>query len=76
MYLVIETQANSTTGIAYIVTQHSSLADAESKFHTVLSAAAVSSVEIHAASILDENGKQIRHEYYAHPAQVTPEPEE
>ena len=66
MYLVIETQANAATGIASIVTQKSTIEEAESKFHNILAAAATSSVEVHGASILNETGKQIRHEYYAH----------
>ena len=66
MYLVIETQMNAATGIAALTTQKNTLAEAESLWHSILSAAAISSVEVHSASVLNESGKQILHQAYAH----------
>ena len=76
-YIVIELQ---TTGsiTAHIVTKHTTRAEAESKFHQVLSAAAVSSVPVHTAVMLDEEGYPVRPpECYKHtPAPETVEPVE
>lgn len=66
MYLVLEMQTNAGSGIATITTQKATLAEAESLWHSILSAAAISSVEVHSASVLNESGKQILHQAYAH----------
>ena len=42
---------------------------AKSKYHAVLSAAAVSKVPVHAAVIMTEEGDSIKHESYTHPAE-------
>ena len=75
MYLVIELQTtNSITSIAY---QFATRQEAEAKFHAVLSAAAVSSVPIHAAVMLDEQGYPARPpEHYEHTPEPQPEPVE
>ena len=66
-YIVIELQtSNGTT--ANIVTTYATREQAESKYHTILAAAAVSSVEIHAATILTPDGFQLMHEAYTHTA--------
>lgn len=64
-YIVIELQttAGSTT---HIVTAHSTRESAEAQFHTVLAAAAVSSVEDHAAVMIAQNGAVVRTEHYTH----------
>ena len=64
-YLVIEIQKNGDT-VGNIVTAHNSRNEAESKFYTVLAAAAISSVEKHACSLLTEDGVCIRNEVYEH----------
>ena len=67
MYIVIELQtSNGTT--AHIVTHHATREEAESKYHTVLAAAAVSNVEIHAATILTAEGFQLMYQCYKHEA--------
>ena len=73
MYLVIEMQTNAGSGIATILTQKATMPEAESLWHTILAAAAVSSVEVHSASVLNEAGKQVLHQAYAHSASQ-PEP--
>ena len=42
---------------------------AENKYHTVLAAASVSAVEIHAAALLNDSGMCIKHESYQHPVE-------
>ena len=64
-YLVIEIQKNGDT-VGNIVTAHNSRNEAESKFYTVLAAAATSSVEKHACSLLTEDGVCIKNEVYEH----------
>ena len=66
-YIVIELQTNNGT-TANIVTTHATREEAESKYHTVLAAAAVSNVEIHAATILTPDGFQLMSQSYNHPA--------
>ena len=64
-YLVIEIQKNDDT-VGNIVSAYDTRNEAESKFYTVLSAAAISSVEKHACSLLTEDGVCIRNEVYEH----------
>lgn len=70
MYLVIEIQ-KAGDQLANIVTAYSSRNEAESKFYTVLAAAAISSIEKHAASLLTEDGNCIRSEVYEHEQEVS-----
>ena len=67
MYYVIELQTNGGQ-TAHLVSSYSTREDAESKYHTVLAAAAVSAVEKHAATIITEEGFQLMHQCYIHPA--------
>lgn len=65
MYIVIELQ--TTNGqTAHIVSSHPTREEAESKFHLILSAAAVSAIPIHAAAILDEFGCILANGSYVH----------
>ena len=65
MYIVIELQTNGgVTG--NFVFAFTDIADAYAKYYTILSVAAKSSVEVHAAIILDETGKMIANEHFAH----------
>ena len=64
-YLVIEIQKNGDT-VGNIVTAHNSRNEADSKFFAVLSAAAISTVEKHACTLLTEDGVCIRSEAYEH----------
>lgn len=68
-YIIIETQ--TTNGVTAIVTPYATTDrnQAENKYHTVLAAAAVSSVEEHAAMMLTGDGRMVRSECYRHPAQ-------
>ena len=65
MYIVQEfqTSAGTTSVLTY---QYADSNQAEQKFHEVLAYAAVSKVEIHAVSILNEYGCVARNEFYTH----------
>lgn len=66
MYIVIELQKNEYGGVSNIVTEHSTLAEAESKYYTVLASAAVSKLPIHSAVLVSEEGFPIKNQCYKH----------
>lgn len=65
-YLVVEMQKQSNGMIAQICTSYTDRQIAEQKYHEILSYAAVSSVPIHTAVILSEEGNIIKKEVYRH----------
>ena len=69
-YVVIELQTrNGST--AFLATAFSDSQQAYQQYHTILAAAAVSEVEVHAASILTEKGNLIAYECFSHEPEVT-----
>lgn len=66
MFLVIEIQTMAEDQVAYLVSTHKDGNLAESKYHTVLAAAAVSALPKHAAVILDEEGNLYTRQCYRH----------
>lgn len=68
MYIVIELQTNGNT-TTNLVNAYDTRAEAEQKYHLILSAAAVSNVEIHAAVMLTAEGMVINSQAYHHEAQ-------
>ena len=65
MYILVELQ--TTNGqTANIVTAFADKLAAESAYHSVLASAAISQVEIHAATLLDERGNLLQREFYRH----------
>ena len=68
-YIVLETQTNG--GVTAIVPplSYTDRNAAEAKFHQVLSVAATSTVEEHAAVLLTNDGRVIRTECYRHPVE-------
>ena len=65
MFIVIELQ--TTNGVTAVLTDvFQNREQAEQKFHTVLSYAAVSSVDIHAVSILSADGFVLKNDVYFH----------
>lgn len=66
-YVVIELQKNGDV-MGNIVTSHDTLEDAEYKFHTVAAAAAISSVEKHAVTLLNDDGFPIERTHFEHKA--------
>ena len=69
MYTIIETQMNGDTMAVVTPDVEAERDRAESIYHTRLSSAAISSVEIHSVSMLNAEGKLIKSECYKHPAQ-------
>lgn len=65
MYIVIELQ---TTGdqVGTIVNAYSARGQAESRYHTILAAAAISEVETHGAVMLTEEGQLLLRGCYHH----------
>ena len=70
MYIVLEIQSSDIT--ATIVNSYADRNQAESKYHQILTAAAISAVPKHSAVLLADNGVSIKHESYFH---IEPEPE-
>lgn len=66
MYTVIELQTTGATTSVVPPVAYSTQQAAESKFHEVMAAAAISSVPIHSCVILDEKGFAIKREDYVH----------
>lgn len=66
MYIVIEIQTNPNGTVGNIVSAYGNRDLAFQKFHAVLSAAAVSTLPVHAAVILDNHGLQIAAECFEH----------
>ena len=65
-YIVIELQKNTEGAVSNIVTSHENLADAESKFYTILAGAAISEVPVHSAVLVSEEGFTVRSQCYKH----------
>lgn len=66
MYIVIELQTNADGTVGNLVYQYASRDEAESKFHYILAAAAVSTLPVHAAVMLTNAGTMVKSEYYRH----------
>ena len=65
-YIVIELQTAADGAVANLVTAHETRNAAESKYHQVLSAAAVSTLPAHAAVLIDSNGGYVSAACYEH----------
>ena len=48
---------------------------AEAKYHTILAAAAISELPVHAAIMFSEEGFPLKHECYKHTVEAAPEEE-
>ena len=66
-YIVIEAQTTGET-TALLTSVHATQNEAESKYHLVLSAAAVSTLDRHSATLLDETGYCLKSQCYEHEA--------
>lgn len=64
--IVIEIQHSNDGSTACITTTYQDNNVAEQKYHQILSAAAVSEVDVHSAVILDDTGMRIKGETYYH----------
>jgi hypothetical protein len=66
MYIVVELQTNNAGVVSNIVTSFDTLAEAESKYYTILAAAAISTIPVHSAIIVSEEGFPAKHQCYKH----------
>ncbi len=65
-YIVIEVQKNVDGSIGNLVSAYDNRDEAENKYHTILAAAAISSVAVHSAVMMTDTGEHIKHEAYMH----------
>ena len=64
MYIVLEIQTSTT--VATIVDSYADRNQAESKYHQILTAAALSSVPKHSAVLMNDGGQTMKNETYIH----------
>lgn len=65
-YIVIEIQTNTDGTVGNIVWHYADRMQAESKYHSVLAAAALSALPRHAATMLADDGSYIQHQCFEH----------
>ena len=63
-YLVLEIQLGDT--VSTIISDYDNLNQAESKYHQILTAAAISNIYKHSAMIINEEGRVLKVECYIH----------
>lgn len=68
MFVVLEIQASDK--VATLVNSYEDRNAAESKYHTILGAAAISTVPIHSAVLMTDTGKTLKAEHYEHAEEV------
>jgi hypothetical protein len=66
MFIVVELQKDSEGVVSNIVTDYENLAEAESKYYTILASAAISNVPVHSAIIVSDEGFPVKHQCYKH----------
>ena len=66
MYIVIEIQTNADGTVGTIVNSYNSSAQADSKYYSILASASLSSVPVHSAVIIKNDGRMVRFESYNH----------
>ncbi len=66
MFIVIELQKSAEGVVSNIVTEHATLAEAESKYHSILAAAAVSEISVNSAVLVSEEGFPVKNQCYKH----------
>ena len=65
-YIVVELQKNAEGVVSNLVTSFDNLAEAESKYYSILASAAVSKIPVHSAIIVSEEGFPVKHQCYKH----------
>ena len=66
MYLLLEIQTNTDGTIGTIATKYDNRQNAESQYHTILAAAAISNLPCHAAVMMMNTGAILASQYYEH----------
>lgn len=75
MYIIMEVQVFPEGNMSTPCYAYENLNSAESKYHAILSSAAVSSLPIHTAFMLTDTGQIIKSQSYTHEIEPEPEPE-
>lgn len=73
-YILLECQTNADGSVGNLVSAYDDRNQAESAYHSVLAAAAISSLPIHMAAIMTNEGYVLESRNYKH-EQPEPEPE-
>lgn len=69
-YLVIEIQTNADGTVANLVYAYDDRNEAESKYHAVLSAAAISALPMHTCVLFQSDGILLARQSYVHEQEV------
>lgn len=65
-YVVIEIQTNADDTVGTLINTYDNRNEAESAYHRVLSAAALSSLPVHSAILATTDGCVLESRYYSH----------
>lgn len=65
VYVVMEIQSDNDSA-STLINSYTNRNEAESKFHSILGAAATSTVPVHSAVLLTDTGKALKNESYMH----------
>lgn len=71
-YIILETQTTAGTTAIVPPVAFTDRQQAESRFHSVLASAAISSIEEHSCLLLTSDGKLVRSECYRHVVEAEP----
>ena len=63
-YIVLELQTNTDGSVGTLINSYDEQPQAESKYHSVLAAAAVSTIPCHACVLLASDGRQLESKAY------------
>lgn len=66
MIIIQEIQTNGTQTALTPAVTFEDMNKADSRFHSILAAAAISKVEVHTVIMYDEHGNVIKREFYEH----------
>ena len=66
MYIIQEIQTTNNSSALLPAITKSDLNEAESAFHSICAAAAISNVTVHTAIVYDEHGSVIMSKFYEH----------
>lgn len=73
MYIIQEIQtSNGQTALTPAITK-TDKNEADSVYHSILASAAISSVEIHAVTMVNEHGGLVKSDYYEHRTEASGE---
>jgi len=75
-YLVIEIQTNIDGSVGNLVYSYDDRNQAESKYHAVLSAAAISALPMHTCDLIQADGVLLARQCYVHEQAAEEEPTE